>query len=101
MRPPILCIISSKLERTFIPTTGDLPVKRIVWLMLALLLAPLPGPALAQPALVAAPPAALRYLWPSNGAQFVPPGATLALRLDGPIDPQKLSAAPFHLVGAS
>jgi len=77
-------------------------VKRIIWLMLALLLAPLPGPALAQPALVAAPPAALRYLWPSNGAQFVPPGATLALRLDGPHRrPQTLSAGLFHLVGAS
>ena len=75
-------------------------MKRIAWVMLALLMAPLKGPLVVEPSLGAAHPATLHYLSPANGSQFVQPDATLALRLDGPIDPASLSAALFSVVGA-
>jgi hypothetical protein len=68
--------------------------------MLALMLAPLRGITLAQPANRSSGPAALQYLSPEPNSPFVPPATTLALRLNGPIDPASLSATLFSAWGS-
>ena len=75
-------------------------MKRITWLVLALIVAPLRGFVLAEPLPVPISPAVLRYLSPADGGRFVPPGTTLALRIDGPVDPLTLSATLFNLIGS-
>ena len=76
-------------------------MKRIAWLMLTLVLSPLRGFVLAEQPLRPSAPAVLHYLSPSNGSQFVQPGATIALRLDGPIAPASLSASLFSVSGSA
>src|SRR5579859_361517 len=74
-------------------------MKRVTWFLLTLLLAHwypvLPGP---MPGVAVS--AVLRYLSPSDGARYVPPASTIALRLDGAIAPESLSTSFFRVTGS-
>lgn len=71
-------------------------MKRPGWLILLFLLSPFQPVGLSGPAA----PASLAYLSPPDGGRFVPPASTIALRLDGPIDPLSLSPALFSVTGS-
>lgn len=71
-------------------------MKRSICLIFLFLLAPFGAVGLSQPASAAS----LNYLSPPDGGRFVPPASTVALRLDGPIEPSSLSPALFTLTGS-
>jgi Arylsulfotransferase (ASST)/Bacterial Ig-like domain len=75
-------------------------MKRYTSILLALTVIAFGGVARPGQASVAVAPAILRYLAPPDGGHFVPTGSTVALRLDGQIDPPTLSPALFTVTGS-
>jgi uncharacterized repeat protein (TIGR01451 family) len=76
-------------------------VKYLGWLVLAVIFGPLAGVVTSAPNPRSAQTAVVRYLSPSTGAKYVPPGTTVALRLDGLINPASLSASALTALGSA